>query len=95
MVVRHSLSWPAEPVYSAPEPLAGADQIGVLLARPGGKDERRRSGNLGGIRQWIETVYATGNDGVTTAWVSYIRAATTMPEAAVRAPTVQMAAVMP
>jgi hypothetical protein len=31
-----------------------ADQIKVLLARPDRKDERRRFGNLAGMRQWIE-----------------------------------------
>jgi hypothetical protein len=36
-----------------------ADQIGVLLARPDRKDERRRFGNLAGMRQWIEAIYAT------------------------------------
>jgi len=36
-----------------------ADQIGVLLARPDRKDERRRFGNLAGIRQWIEAIYGT------------------------------------
>ena len=36
-----------------------ADQIGVLLARPDRKDERRRFGNLAGMRQWIEAIYGT------------------------------------
>jgi hypothetical protein len=36
-----------------------ADQAKVLLARPGRKDEPRRFGNLGGIRQWIESVSDT------------------------------------
>jgi Transposase DDE domain len=36
-----------------------ADQIGVLLARPDRKDERRRFGNLAGIRQWIEAIIDT------------------------------------
>ncbi len=36
-----------------------ADQIGVLLARPDRKDERRRYGNLGGMRQWIEAIIDT------------------------------------
>jgi hypothetical protein len=36
-----------------------ADQIHVLLARPDRKDERRRFGNLGGMRQWIEAIYDT------------------------------------
>jgi Transposase DDE domain len=36
-----------------------ADQAGVLLARPDRKDEPRRFGNLGGMRQWIESVHAT------------------------------------
>ena len=36
-----------------------ADQIGVLLVRPDRKDEKRRYGNLAGIRQWIESVNDT------------------------------------
>jgi hypothetical protein len=36
-----------------------ADQVKVLLARPDRKDERRRFGNLGGMRQWIESVNDT------------------------------------
>jgi hypothetical protein len=36
-----------------------ADQVKVLLARPDRKDERRRFGTLGGMRQWIEPVNDT------------------------------------
>jgi hypothetical protein len=36
-----------------------ADQIGVLLVRPDRKDEKHRYGNLGGVRQWIESVNDT------------------------------------
>ena len=36
-----------------------ADQIHVLLARPDRKDERRRFGNLAGMRQWIEAITDT------------------------------------
>ena len=36
-----------------------ADQVKVLLARPDRKDEARRLGNLGGMRQWIESVNDT------------------------------------
>jgi hypothetical protein len=32
------------------------DPVKVLLVRPGRKDERRRFGNLGGMRQWAESV---------------------------------------
>jgi DDE family transposase len=39
-----------------------ADQIGVLLARPDRKDEKRRYGNLTGMRQWIEAIYDTCKD---------------------------------
>jgi len=39
-----------------------ADQVKVLLVRPDRKDERRRFGNLGGMRQWIESVYHTLKD---------------------------------
>jgi hypothetical protein len=35
------------------------EQIGVLLARPDRKDERRRFGNLAGMRQWIEAIFGT------------------------------------
>jgi hypothetical protein len=35
------------------------EQIGGLLARPDRKDERRRFGNLAGMRQWIEAIYGT------------------------------------
>jgi hypothetical protein len=38
------------------------DQIKVLLARPDRKDERHRFGNLAGMRQWIEAIYATLKD---------------------------------
>jgi hypothetical protein len=39
-----------------------ADQVKVLLARPDRKDERRRSGNLAGMRQWIEAIFDTLKD---------------------------------
>ncbi|MGH3099204.1 MAG: IS982 family transposase [Streptosporangiales bacterium] len=40
-----------------------ADQVGVLLARPDRKDEKkRRFGNLAGMRQWIEAIYDTLKD---------------------------------
>ena len=39
-----------------------ADQIGVLLVRPDRRDEPRRYGSLGGMRQWIESVYDTVKD---------------------------------
>jgi hypothetical protein len=39
-----------------------AGQLKVLLVRPDRKDERRRFGNLGGMRQWIESVYDTAKD---------------------------------
>jgi DDE family transposase len=39
-----------------------ADQIGVLLARPDRKDEKRRYGTLAGMRQWIEAIYDTCKD---------------------------------
>src|SRR5690349_14284864 len=38
------------------------DQLTLLLARPDRKDERRRFGNLSGMRQWIESVYHTVKD---------------------------------
>ena len=53
-------------IVLADEGLAGrameryaADQAGVLLARPGRRDERRRFGNLAGMRQWIEAIIGT------------------------------------
>jgi hypothetical protein len=36
-----------------------ADQVKVLLVRPDRKDERRRFGNLAGMRQWIEAIFGT------------------------------------
>lgn len=36
------------------------DQVKALLIRPDRRDEPRRYGNLGGMRQWIEPVYDTG-----------------------------------
>jgi len=36
-----------------------ADQVKVLLARPDRKNEPRRFGSLGGMRQWIESVNDT------------------------------------
>ncbi len=39
-----------------------AGQVKVLLVRPDRKDEARRLGNLGGMRQWIESVYDTVKD---------------------------------
>jgi hypothetical protein len=56
-------------IVLADEGLAGlemeryaADQIHVLLARPDRKDERRRFGNLAGMRQWIEAIIGTLKD---------------------------------
>ena len=34
-------------------------QLGVRMLRPDRRDERARHGNLGGVRQWIESVFAT------------------------------------
>ena len=39
-----------------------AGELNVLLARPDRKDERRRFGNLAGMRQWVESVYDTLKD---------------------------------
>src|SRR6266568_4918166 len=39
-----------------------AEEVKVLLVRPGRKDERHRYGNLGGMRQWVESVYDTAKD---------------------------------
>jgi hypothetical protein len=39
-----------------------ADQVKVLLARPDRKDERRRFGNLAGMRQWAEAIFGTLKD---------------------------------
>jgi hypothetical protein len=39
-----------------------AEQVKVLLVRPDRKDERRRYGSLGGMRQWVESVYHTLKD---------------------------------
>lgn len=45
--------------------LAGRDverqlaQLGITLLRPDRRDEPARHGNLGGVRQWIESVYDT------------------------------------
>lgn len=36
-----------------------AEEVKVLLVRPDRKDERYRYGNLGGMRQWVESVYDT------------------------------------
>ena len=36
-----------------------SEQVGVLLVRPDRKDEKRRHGNLAGVRQWIESVNDT------------------------------------
>jgi hypothetical protein len=36
-----------------------AEQVGVLLVRPDRTDEKRRFGNLAGVRQWIESVNDT------------------------------------
>lgn len=36
-----------------------AEQVKVLLVRPDRKDEKRRFGNLAGMRQWIESVNDT------------------------------------
>lgn len=35
------------------------DQLGVQLIRPDRKDEKPRFGKLGGIRQWVESVFDT------------------------------------
>jgi hypothetical protein len=39
-----------------------ADQVRVPLARPDRKGEKRRFGNLAGMRQWIEAIYDTIKD---------------------------------
>ena len=40
-----------------------ADELHVLLARPDRKDQKKRKfGSLGGMRQWIESVYDTLKD---------------------------------
>jgi len=39
-----------------------AGEVHVLLARPDRKDERRRFGNLAGMRQWIEAIIGTLKD---------------------------------
>jgi hypothetical protein len=39
-----------------------AGEVKVLLVRPDRKDERHRYGNLGGMRQWVESVYDTAKD---------------------------------
>jgi hypothetical protein len=39
-----------------------AEEIKVLLVRPDRTDERYRYGNLGGMRQWVESVYDTAKD---------------------------------
>jgi hypothetical protein len=36
-----------------------AEQVGVLLVRPDRKDEKRRYGDLAGVRRWIESVNDT------------------------------------
>jgi hypothetical protein len=33
--------------------------LGVRMLRPDRRDEQRRHGNLGGVRQWIESVFDT------------------------------------
>ena len=38
------------------------DQFHVALDRPDRKDERRRFGNLAGMRQWIEAIIGTPKD---------------------------------
>jgi hypothetical protein len=43
-----------------------ADQVKVLLARPDRKDERRRFGNLAGMRQWVEAIFDTSR--TSSAW---------------------------
>jgi hypothetical protein len=39
-----------------------AEEVKVPLVRPDRKDERHRYGNLGGMRQWVESVYDTAKD---------------------------------
>jgi hypothetical protein len=36
--------------------------LGVTMLRPDGRDERTRHGNLGCVRQWIESVFDTLKD---------------------------------
>jgi Transposase DDE domain len=63
---RHSGALRPKMIVLADKGLAGremeryaTEQIGVLLARPDRKDERRRFGNLAGMRQWIEAIFST------------------------------------
>lgn len=59
-----------------------AEQVGVLLARPDRRDEKRRYGNLAGLRQRIEAIFDTVKDqldleghGARTAAGVYVRVA--------------------
>src|SRR5262249_36077638 len=45
-----------------------ADQVKVLLVRPDRKDERRRFGNLAGMRQWIEAAFDTLKGQLDLEW---------------------------
>jgi hypothetical protein len=62
LLVRHG--W----VVLGDKGLAGADfqehlaALGALLVRPDRKDEPRRFGSLGGMRQWIESTFDTLKD---------------------------------
>jgi hypothetical protein len=47
------------PAVGSARPHFAAEQVGVLLVRPDRKDEKRRFGNLAGMRQWIESVNDT------------------------------------
>ena len=56
-------------IVLADKGLAGGDleryaseEVNVLLVRPDRKDEKRRYGNLGGMRQWVDSVYDTCKD---------------------------------
>lgn len=39
-----------------------SQELGAQLIRPDRKDERRRFGELGGIRQWVKSVFDTLKD---------------------------------
>ena len=46
------------------------DAMGLRLLRPDRKDETYRNGNLGGVRQWIESVNQTLAAGIWHNWTT-------------------------
>ena len=61
-LILHGQVMLADKGFSGKDFAATTAAAGITLLRPDRRDERTRHGNLGGVRQWIESVFATLKD---------------------------------